>query len=238
MRNTVFIPVRLIKEASDQGWLRSVSYFLRMKSLYRNNTYYGFSLRGLGEQIKCSPACLSVHLKALEEKGLISYHSVNITFIGLKKLQSMYGNKNIGVPVDINNNFKNQHDILRGQIIRFNLTSQQHRINKSELQHCRDKYIPNTKNEKMNSSYVGLSAKGIGSLFSLSMASGSRIRGKLKILNQISVKRRFSKLLWVNSYNDFINLKLIGVIPAYSLFDNGMVVKEVRPELQYIALHK
>ncbi|MES2382356.1 MAG: hypothetical protein V4538_15020 [Bacteroidota bacterium] len=223
----------MIKEASNDGWLKSVSYFVRMKSLYRNNTFYNYSLRRLGEVVKCSPACLAAHLKILEAKGLISFHNGNITFAGLGKLQSMYGIKNIGVPVDINNNFKNQYDILRGQIIRFNLASQQHRINKSELQHCRDKYVPNTKNEKMNSSYVGLSANGIGNLFSLSMATGSRIRGKLKNLNQISVKRRFSKLLWVNSYNDFINLKRIGVIPIYSLFNNGLVVKEVRPEMQY-----
>jgi len=166
-----------------------------------------------------------VHLKALEQKGLVSFHSGNITFVGLKKQQEMYGKKNIGVPVDNSNNFKNQYDILRGQIIRFNLASQQHIIDKSELQYCREKYIPNTKNEKMNSSYVGLSARGIGNLFSLSMATGSRIRGKLKSLNQISVKRRFSKLLWVNSYNDFINLKRIGAIPYYSLFDNGLVIK-------------
>jgi len=210
-----------------------MSYFIRMKSLYRNNTYYGFSLRGLGEKIKCSPACLSAHLKVLEAKGLISYHSGNITFAGLGKQQSIYGKKNVGVPVDKKANFKNQYDILRGQIIRFNLASQQHKIDTSETQYCREKYVPNTKSEKMNSSYVGLSAKGIGNLFSLSMATGSRIRGKLKNLNQISVKRRFLKLLWVNSYNDFINLKRIGAIPYYSLFDNGLVIKEVRPEMQY-----
>lgn len=203
-----------------------------------NNTFYNFSLRGLSERVKCSPACLMFHLKALQDKGIVRLHNGNITFIGLKKLGEKYGHKTVGVPIDIDNQFKNQYDILRGQIIRFNLASQQHRINKSETQHCRDKYVPNNKNEKMNSSYVGLSAKGIGSLFSLSMASGSRIRSKLKELNQISVKRRFSKLLWVNSYSHFIELKRIGVIPIYSLFDNGLVVKEVRPELQYIALHK
>ena len=188
MRDTVFLPINLIKEAEQEGWLRSLAYFVRCKSLYQNNTHYNFSLRTLGERIKCSPACLSVHLKVLEGKGLVRLHSGNITFSGLKKMQSRYGLKNMGVPV----NWKNQHDILRGQIIRFNLTAQSYNIQRSGLQKWERGFIPLTKDEKTNSSYAGLSAKGIGKLFDRSGGSGSRIRKKLQELNQFSVTRVYS----------------------------------------------
>lgn len=115
MRSTVFLPVALIKKANDDGWLRSLAYFVRLKSLYKNNTHYNYSLRSLAAAIKCSPACLSVHLRELMGRGLVRHHAGNITFLGFKKLQELYKPATIGVPVD----FKNQYDLVRGQIIRF-----------------------------------------------------------------------------------------------------------------------
>ena len=66
MRSVVFLPIQLIKDADNEYWLRSLAYFVRLKSLYKNNTHYGFTLRSLAERIGCSPACLSFHLKILE----------------------------------------------------------------------------------------------------------------------------------------------------------------------------
>lgn len=230
MRDTVFLPINLIKEAEQQGWLRSLAYFVRCKSLYQNNTHYNYSLRTLGERIKCSPACLSVHLKVLSDKGLISYHSGNITFSGLRKMQSTYGLKNVGVPVD----FKNQHDILRGQIIRFNLSAQSHNISKTDLQNWKGGFVPFTKVEKGNSCYVGLSAKGVGNLFALSAGSGSRIRCKLKKINHLSVKPVYSVLFDNISLINFRNMRNEFIIPAYSFLKEGRVLVQRRPCMEYI----
>lgn len=230
MRNLVFMPVLLIKKAETDNWLRSLAYFTRLKSLYKNNTHYNFSLRSLSVKLKCSPACLSHHLKVLEEKQLIRYTGGNITFLGLRKLQSLYKLVNIGVPVD----HKNQLDILRGQIIRFNLTAQAHRIKKSEIQIRKKGFIPLTRDEKTNSSYVGLSAYGIASLFCMSKASGSRIRKKLNILGQVRSKRVFSVFLRGVGIKDYTILKRNSDIPPFSFFRDGKIIIERRNKMEYI----
>lgn len=144
-------------------------------------------------------------------------------------MQGIYQLKNIGVPV----NFKNQHDILRGQIIRFNLSTQSYQIRKSGLQLRERGFIPNTKAEKMRSSYVGLSAKGVGNLFNLSAGSGSRIRGKLNKLNQLSVKPVYAVLFENVSLINFKNMRNEFVIPAYSFLKEGRVLVQKRPSMNY-----
>lgn len=230
MRDIVFIPIRLIKEAEQDNWLRSASYFVRLKSLHKNNTHYNFSLRSLAEKIKCSPACLAHHLKVLESKGLLRYHANNITFLGLYKMQEKFGSKAIGVPV----NFKNQNDLLRSQIIRFNLTSQEHSIKKAGIQKRNKGFVPLTRIEKFSSSYVGLSSKGIGKLLGLSAGSGSRIRSKLERLQIFSVNRVYSVLYEKISLADFKNLRNSFIIPAYSFYREGRVLIERRPCMKYL----
>lgn len=230
MRDLVFIPIKLIKDAEEGGWLRSLGYFVRMKSLYKNNTYYNYSLRGLAEKLECSPACLSHHVKVLKSKNLIYQHDKNITFCGLKKLQKLYDTNNIGIPVDT----KNQYDILRCQIIRFNLSSQQYRIRKSGIQISNLLNVPLTRIEKTQSSYTGLSAKGIGALFYLTGATGSRIRKKLNDLGYLFCKRVYSVLYDNKTYSDFINLKRSCIIPVYSRYVDGAIIVERRMYMEYI----
>jgi len=230
MRNTVFLPVNLIKCATDENWSISAAYFIKLKSLHRNNTHYGFTLRSLASKINCTAATLQRHLKVLKDKGLVRYHGGNITFLGLKKLNSIYGFKNIGVPVD----FKNQHNILRGQIIRFNLSAQSYSIKKSGLQLCRQGgLIPNSSKEKINSRYTGLSAKGIGNLFDLSLATGSRIRKKLHDLSLVRKERVYTQLYHNVSRSDFRRLRNLFAIPSYSFFSNGSIFIERRSKMEY-----
>lgn len=241
MRNFVFIPVWLIKKAEQGGWLRSLAYFVRLKSLHKTNTHYNFSLRSLSKLVGCSPACLSFHLNILDQNGLTSYTAKNITFTGLSKLQAKYGQKNVGVPV----NHKFQLDVLRGQIIRFNLAQQQYNIDKSETQNCQPKgrrkqaLLPTG---KMKNSYTGLSANGIGNLFGLSGATGSRIRERLKNEKILSLKSRFWLLLPAAAFRDYLLMKREGVIPQYSCYINGNILLRAYPEMKYIgaisSLHK
>jgi DNA-binding Lrp family transcriptional regulator len=230
MRDIVFLPIELVKQAEKGDWLRSLAYFVRMKSLYKNNTHYNFTLRSLAEKIKCSPAALSKHLKDLEAKGLIEHHSGNLTFLGLNRLKKKFKCNNIGVPVD----FKNQLTILRGQIIRFNLSAQKYNIRKSGIQIRTKGFIPITKTEKAKSSYVGLSAVGVGNLFCLSKSTGSRLRSKLTELNLISVKRVFSVLAQNVSLSTFREMRRHYGIPAYAFLRDGKVLAEKRNSMDYI----
>lgn len=231
MRNLVYIPIELIQTADKEYWMRSLAYFVRLKSLYKNNTHYHFSLRSLAEKAKCSPACLSFHLKVLEAKGLVTYHAGNITFAGLAKMQAKHRRRNIGVPV----NFKNQYDILRGQIIRFNLSAQEYNIKKSGVQIRKKKQgVPFSKTEMIDSCYPGLSAEGVGNLFGLSTASGSRIRGKLENFGLLSLTRVYSILFSGFKEKDYRNMKWEGIIPQYSFFKQGRILVERRPQLKYI----
>jgi hypothetical protein len=231
MRDKVYLPIDLIKAADNEYWMRSLAYFVRLKSLYKNNTHYRFSLRSLAEKAKCSPACLSFHLKVLEEKGLVSRHAGNITFAGLWKMQKQHRYRNIAVPV----NFKNQYDILRGQIIRFNLSSQEYNIKKSGIQlRKRKQGVPFSKTEMTQSSYPGLSAAGIGNLFGLSTMSGSRVRQKLENLGHISCQRVYSILFKGISEKDYRFMKWGGNIPLYSFWKDGRVLVERRPEMKYL----
>lgn len=230
MRRVVFIPIELIKSADNEYWLRSLAYFIRLKSLYANNTHYNFTLRSLAEQVKCSPACLSHHLKLLKIKGLVRIHGRNITFLGMNKLRSLYKYNVIGVRV----NPEHQHDILRGQLIRFNLSAQKHRIKKSATQMRTKGFIPLTQTEKANSSYVGLSAAGVGNVLGLSQKSGSRIRNKLNLLGQFRCKRVYSIFLRDIGLRDFTIMRRGGDIPSYAFYRDGKVIVERRMRMEWV----
>lgn len=230
MRSVVFLPIELIKTADNDYWLRSLAYFIRLKSLYKNNTHYGFTLRSLAARVGCSPACLSFHLKVLKEKGLVRYHEGNITFLGMNKLRSLFKYNVIGVPV----NEKHQHDILRGQLIRFNLSAQKHRIKKSGTQMRTKGFIPLTRDEKANSSYIGLSAAGVGNVLGLSPESGSRIRKKLNLLGQFRCQRVFSVYMRNIGLKDFTIMRREGDIPAYSFYREGKIIVERRMRMEWV----
>lgn len=229
MRDLVFLPVNLIKLAEQESWSRSLSYFIKMKALYQNNTHYNYSLRTLSDKIKCSPACLSYHIKLLQKKNLIVFNHGNVTFLGLKKLSFIYGDRSIGVPVD----FKNQLDLLRSQLVRFNLASQRYNIKKSEIKMLQGNTVPFSKKEKTKSCYTGLSAVGFGKIINLSKSSGSRIRKKLCDLGVLIVDRVFSVLFDGIDKSTYINLRNTFQIPNYSLFKNGRILVQRRCAIQY-----
>lgn len=131
------------------------------------------------------------------------------------------------MPVD----YKNQHDILRCQIIRFNLSAQELNIRKSEI-HYKKIIRPKKTTEKTN--YMGLSAKGTGRLFGLSKESGSRIRRKLKRIGLLSVLKKVFILINEISEPDYWRMKSFCLIPAYSYYDKGRVLIQRHPEIKYL----
>jgi hypothetical protein len=240
LRDVVFIPVKLIKAAHEEGWLPSLAYFVRMKSLYVNNTHYNFSLRSLGGKLKCCPATLSHHLKQLGHNELIVDHAGNMTFKGLKKLQALYGQKVIGVPV----NHKNQLTALRAQLIRFNLSCQNYNIKRSGVQKCQPAETPINTSERTNSCYTGLSTYGFGRVLGLSKAQGALLRRQMIGLGILSATRRYGVLF--RSAGTFGGTPPAGVLrtaliqgkankslPIYAFIKDGKILIERRMELSY-----
>lgn len=238
LRSVVFLPIKLIRKANEEGWFRSLAYFVRLKSLYVNNTHYDYNLRSLAKRMNCSPACLSHHLKELKSRGLVGDHSGNMTFKGYRKLGQDWGLKSIGVPVDHNN----QLDLLRAQIIRFNLKQQEYNIKRSGVQLCQRNNVPNTFDERANSCYTGLSAYGFARLLNVSRAQGAAIRSKLIQLRVLTFQRRFCRLFASGGpsgegpADGFLNtMKRQGLVPAYSYIYKGYVIYQKRMELKYMA---
>jgi DNA-binding Lrp family transcriptional regulator len=233
LRDIVFIPIKLIKSAHDQDWLRSLAYFVRLKSLYVNNTHYNFNLRGLAKKLGCSPASLSRHLKELRNRGLVVDHSGNLCFRGLRKLSVIAeGGKNIGVPVD----HKNQLDCLRAQLIRFNLSQQEYNIRKFGVQKCPRRDTPFNFSERTSSCYAGLSAEGVGKVLGLSPAQGAAIRSKLIQIGLLSFHRRFSVLFASGGPCGGLLLRKMkrqGLVPYYAKIREDKVTVERRMELRY-----
>jgi len=235
LRSTVFLPIKLIKQANDEGWFRSLAYFVRMKSLYVNNTHYNYNLRGLAKKLGCSIGCLSAHIKSLRGRGLVVEHSGNLTFKGYKKLQEDWGYKCIGVPVDPSN----QLNLLRAQIIRFNLQQQSFNIKRSEIQLCPRDQVPTSFYEKANSCYVGLSAHGFGRLLHVSKAQGAAIRADLINIGILESQRRYSRLrasggpFGGSPADSLREMKRQGLMPMYSFLKRGYIMTERRLELKY-----
>lgn len=237
MRSTVFLPIKLIKQANDENWSRSLAYFVRMKALYVNNTHYGFNIRNLSQKIGCSIGCLSHHLRELRSRGLVVDHSGNLTFKGYKKLQADWGYKCIGVPVDP----KNQLNLLRAQIIRFNLQQQAYNIKKSGIQFCPGYLQPDSLFERADSCYAGLSARGFGRLLKLSPAQGAAIRAKLIHIGILSSERRFCLLIASGGpfagggpADGLIQMKRQGLIPMHAFLRDGNIITEKRMQLEYV----
>lgn len=227
----MYIPVGLIKNANNNGWIKSLSYFLKLKALYNNNTHYNYTLRSLSIKIDCSPACLQRHIKVLSSKGLITFTGKNITFVGLKKMQVLYNTNNIPVII----NFKKQVQVLRSILIKFNLQSQQYVLGKSSEVNNAKGLIPFTKKEKRNSSYVGLSSFGFGKVLNCSSSSGSRIRKELHNMGLINCERVYSKLFENNvPLNTYLILKQEKAIPNYSFFREGRILVERRSRISFV----
>lgn len=237
LREVVFLPVKLIKQANEENWFRSLAYFVRMKSLYVNNTHYGYNLRSLAKKLNCSPACLSYHIKELRIRGLVVDHSGNMTFKGLRKLGADWGYKAIGIPVD----HTNQLDLLRAQIIRFNLQQQEYNIKKSGVQQCPRDQVPNTFSERMYSCYAGLSASGFGRLLKVSKTHGAAIRAKLIQIGLLTSERRFCRLIASGGPSGggpadglLKEMKRQGLMPMYAFIRDGYIVVQRRMELKYV----
>lgn len=234
VRDIVFLPIDLIYKAHNEGWTRSLGYFVRLKSLYKNSVHYKFTLNSLAKRVKCSPATLKQHLDVLSQFDLFECRDGNICFKGRERLKKQFGNKLMAVKV----HQKKQTNLLRALIIRFKLAQQQYKIEKSGM-HIRKKgafVLWKFSEMALRSNYTGLSNESIGSLYGLSKASGSRIKKGLKEMNLLDVERVYAIFDRSRLYSksEYEMLRITGSIPYHSSFRNGYILIEVRSSIKYI----
>jgi hypothetical protein len=227
----VNIPVKLIESANNEGWLRSLGYFVRLKAAFKKPTFYNFSLRKASEAIKCSPATLAHHLRVLEAEGLIRYHSGNLTCMGKKELKKRFGCKKVErVAVSKENGF----DFLRAVIININLRRQAFQSRRNEGRTTTPSFVPRSAKISYFRDYVGLSCYKIGKLISLSQSSGFRIKRKLEKIGVIKSERREVTLFYGVSLSEYYNLKRNFMIPSYSFYREGHIVQPLHCRIEYL----
>lgn len=146
-RSKVHITLGLLHQANDEGWMRSLDYFCRLKALYFNGVVYNYSMRKLGELLKVSPTTIKHHILVLEKKGLIAYEGKNIRFLGYRKLMllSRSESSNLGCSKPIGLRIIDGSFLLsmRGYLLIQNIRQQEYRIKQGIHPRLRKRYKSN-----------------------------------------------------------------------------------------------
>lgn len=83
--NYVALPVGLVDVANQEGWVRSLAYYLLAKNVYKNASIYNFSLRKLGSVLNINHVSARYHYNIWKKNGLVKLHSNNtLVFCGTK----------------------------------------------------------------------------------------------------------------------------------------------------------
>jgi hypothetical protein len=234
-RKYLNVPFILIEQANNEGWLRSLAYYVRLKSVFRKSTYYRFSLRKVSQLIHCSPACLLHHLRVLEKEGLIWYHAGNLTCIGKRALaKKVECKRTVLVPI----NHKTQFDLLRSVVLKINLTRQAFRSRENAVKFVAPSFLPRYAKNNSLKDYVGLSCKSLGRLLSRSKATGCRVRKKLEKIGVIRSERVNAILFDGVSFAHFLHLKEERLIPTYAFYKNRVIYQPLHNRIETVALLK
>lgn len=124
----VWVPISLIEDSVLMNYHTSISYLIRLKSLYKNNTFYNFSLRSVAKKIGVSHTALAYHLRVLESKHLVRFHCGNLTIVGINKLKEYYRGRTVSVKVE--ENTSDQITSLRATLVIKNIKNQEYIIRK------------------------------------------------------------------------------------------------------------
>lgn len=107
------LPYAVVDLAIEEGWVKELSYFLHITSLYGNSIIYNYSSRTLSDKMGISKSAIHKNVKFLLEKGLFKVtdkgHLVGLSINGLRDWVSSYLGKSTGkglLSVKIHNNIK------------------------------------------------------------------------------------------------------------------------------------
>jgi len=237
VRDKIYIPYKLVDAAVGSTWERAFAYWLRMKSLHRNNTHYNFTLTSLSKKIGCSKDTLAKILPALISNGLVRMHSKNITFTGFKKICSQYKGRIIPVEINYDRKISKQLSIIRGEAYRTNLSQQERNIKKAGNTK-RQRNVATLPGENLYGTgtgrYAGLSGKGLGRLIGKSPSTGNRTKISLKVMGKVEVTPMYSIMARNVPYFTFQMMKARGELAEHVRFKKGVVFVRKRDKIEFI----
>lgn len=107
------LPYAVVDLAIEEGWVKELSYYLHITSLYGNSIIYNYSSRTLSDKMGVSKSAIHKNVKFLLEKGLFTITNngnlVGLSVKGLRSWVSSYLGKSTGkglLSVKIHNNIK------------------------------------------------------------------------------------------------------------------------------------
>lgn len=235
-----WLPEKVIEDAINNRWETSLSYFIILRSFYKNNTFYKFSYRNLSKQTNISYAVLNRHIRRLKDKGLVRFHNGNLTLVGNDKLKELYKSKLIAIPFADTK----QKTVLNIQFTRIikNLKQQKHiavrKIETKKLQ--KPTYLkPKTakrllKNKKLLLNNKKFTEKSVNDYYMLSNKKFGILTNRSKSTG-IAIQKRLNEFGLINSYKNvelysektfdkraFYNLCLPS---SYQLAKNGKIYR-------------
>lgn len=206
-KNKVWLPLSIIRQATDENWLDSLCYFVRLKSVFTKPIFYNYSLRNLATHLSCSPTTINHHLAILEKHGLIWFANGHLFLKSGNQLKAI--DKRF-VPVGVSANKAEQRTFLRFALVKRNLHSQQraftgksealqfHRMEiKSASQYKRLRKIakvhPNKQQlESSTFDVLTLSNQKFGSICNRSKSTGIKVQ---KAFNELGLVKSISRIV-------------------------------------------
>jgi len=86
----VQIPCKMFSSFYQEDLLNTLSYYVQIRTLYKNPIIYNCNKRKLAEKLGVSYNTLKFHLNILVDKGIVHLRDGNICVLTKKKLQKIY----------------------------------------------------------------------------------------------------------------------------------------------------
>lgn len=118
-----WLPFVTVSQSFDEGWERSLVFFLQLRQLHKKPIIYNYSYKSLSKQLNCSLGTIKRHLLILIEKGLVSVNNKNLCLTGTTRLLKTF--RSFLVPVILSPDRKIQLSYLRYVLVKRNLRLQE-----------------------------------------------------------------------------------------------------------------
>lgn len=240
MRDKIYIPYNLIEKAINEGWERPLAYWCRMKSLYKNNTHYNYSLKSLSKRLRCNHESLRKQLPALEIANIFHHHSGNVTFSGWAHLREMFGERVVPVAISRKKSISEQITILRGEIYRDNTAKQEYKMQKSRVIKCQTNIFcqpGENARGRASATYIGLSGKSLGRMVGKSQSTGNRAKLTLQRMGKLKATPMYAVVARNVPLDVFLRMKANGDIWAAAKWSNGDVLRRHRDKIEFLDSH-
>ena len=207
-KNVTYLPYYLVEQAFDEGWERSLNYFILLRKVHKKPIYYNFTLKSVGEKLEISHATVRKHLNILKEKGLVRVIGKNLCLAGTSRLLRKH--KSFLVPIKLFEKKKDQFTALRFVLIKRNFKYQERGYNTGidilkshkgskdltprqvkrllEKEKIRNEKTKTTV-EKSLRNYISLSNQKFGSLCKRGLLTGLNIQKELNRLGLIESRQ-------------------------------------------------